>query len=267
MPAPSRADFAAGQAAYERGDYPRAASELVPAADTSAAAAVMLAEIYARGLIGPPDAQQALLWLRHAAELGDPGAQLRLGDYYASGSEQDRREAIEWYRRAAEQGTAAAQYALGKTYEQGAGTPPDNARAAEHMQSAALAGHDGAAAWLADAYEHGVGVAPDPTQAERWRREAHIAPDRGVEDARVASQDDADRYCNVPHRYECERLWRERNWRLRYGFDWYSDDHWHGHRWDPFWPAWGYGRPYAGWGWSPWYGRSRGWSFGFSFGF
>jgi TPR repeat protein len=69
---PARADYDSGQDAYQRGDFPRALAELTPVADQDARAATLLARIHAQGLGVARDAQQALLWLRKAGDLGDP---------------------------------------------------------------------------------------------------------------------------------------------------------------------------------------------------
>jgi len=89
---PSRAGFAEGFAAYDRGDYAAALRE----------------------------------W-RPLAERGDATAQYNLGFMYDNGQgvPQDYAEAVKWYRKAAEQGHARAQYNLGQMYEEGNGVAED----------------------------------------------------------------------------------------------------------------------------------------------
>jgi len=89
----ARADsFSNGLAAYQRGDYVKAARELEP-----------------------------------AAQSGDPRAQALLGFLYDSGLGRPQAyvSAAELYTRAAEQGYPEAQYLLGLLYDKGHGVPQD----------------------------------------------------------------------------------------------------------------------------------------------
>ena len=92
------ADFQAGGAAYDHGDYATALKEWQP-----------------------------------LAEQGKADAQLGLGAmyFYGRGAPQDYAEAVKWYRLAAEQGQADAQIALGFMYYFGHGVPQDYVQA--HM--------------------------------------------------------------------------------------------------------------------------------------
>ena len=92
------AEFNAGFAAYEQGDYATALRE----------------------------------W-RPLAEQGNANAQYNLGFMYINGLgiPQDYAEAAKWFRKAAEQGYAGAQYNLGLMYGNGEGVPLDYAKA--HM--------------------------------------------------------------------------------------------------------------------------------------
>ena len=278
---PALADYDEGANAYQRGDYSRALRELVPAADSDARAATLLASMFERGLGAAADPAQALLWLRRAGELGDIGAQLELARRYAAGSAQDQREALDWYKRAAQGGSADAQYELGRAYAEGRGVSPDSQEAVRCMEQAAEAGVNAAAAWLAHAYEQGMGVEVDPAKAAYWRGRAMppapvlaAKPRTDVAPPPISKPPDlVDPACADADAYGCELAQRERNWRWNYGFGWYSGrpgpwgDPWFwGSPWYPGPPGtWGWGRPYAGWGWGPGYGS--GWSLGFSWGF
>ncbi len=92
------ADFNAGVAAYNRGDYATALRE----------------------------------W-RPLAKQGHAKAQYNLGFMYALGRDvpQDYAEAVGWYRKAAAQGYAEAQNVLGFMYGEGQGVPQDYVQA--HM--------------------------------------------------------------------------------------------------------------------------------------
>lgn len=92
------ADYAAGLAAYQRGDYATAYHE----------------------------------WLE-PAEQGLAQAQYRLGTLYESGQGvvRDFTSASKWYRRAAQQGHTIAQHMIGLTYAYGLGVAQD--AVAAHM--------------------------------------------------------------------------------------------------------------------------------------
>lgn len=131
----SRADYAAGQAAYSIGDYETALAEWAP-----------------------------------LAEQGHAGSQFGLGSLYANGwgVPLDDAMALEWYRRAAGQGHAEAQYSIGVMYQNGWGVEQSDAEALKWMQQAADGGFAAAHRTLGDMYEAGFGVPPDPVQAYKW---------------------------------------------------------------------------------------------------
>ena len=101
----SHADsLARGNAAFVRGDYNKAARELVP-----------------------------------LAERGNPRAQAMLGFMYATGQgvPQNYNAASYWYRLSAEQGDTTAQYLLGLAYDKGQGVPLDEVAAYKWLNLAA----------------------------------------------------------------------------------------------------------------------------------
>lgn len=73
----------------------------------------------------PPDFEEAVKWLRMAADQGDAGAQNNLGVLYMEGDgvKQGYKEAAKLFRKAAEQGIASAQANLGSCYAGGSGVP------------------------------------------------------------------------------------------------------------------------------------------------
>ena len=103
----SYADFDAGKAAHERGDYATALREYRP-----------------------------------LAEQGHAKAQFYLGVMYYNGQGvlQDYKAAVQWYSKAAEQGDAFAQRNLGLKYENGEGVLQDNIRAHMWFNLASLNG-------------------------------------------------------------------------------------------------------------------------------
>ncbi|MGV7230061.1 MAG: tetratricopeptide repeat protein, partial [Nitrospirales bacterium] len=92
VPIPAHADFQAGLAAYDQGDYATALSEFLP-----------------------------------LAQQGDVKAQFNMGILYEKGQgvPQDFQEAFRWYYLAAAQGDASTQNVLGMLYEYGQGVPQD----------------------------------------------------------------------------------------------------------------------------------------------
>ncbi|MBF0125435.1 MAG: SEL1-like repeat protein [Magnetococcales bacterium] len=89
------------------------------------------------------DYQEALKWLRLAAEQGHAQAQNSIGNLYRKGQgvEQDYQEALQWYRRAAEQGHANAQNNIGNMYRIGEGVAQDYQEALRWYRLAAGQGH------------------------------------------------------------------------------------------------------------------------------
>ncbi len=83
---PSQADYQAGEAAYDFGDYTTALQEFKPLAERGdARAQASLGLMYDRGQGVPPDYGEAGKWYRQAAEQGEAMAQFSLGTMYAVG--------------------------------------------------------------------------------------------------------------------------------------------------------------------------------------
>jgi hypothetical protein len=158
---PARADFAAGQAAFELGDYQTAYAEFLKSAqggDSNAETA--LGVLYDDGHGVPKDQRAAVMWYRKAAEQGNPQAQLNLGIHYeqAQGIDQDYALALGWYRKAAEQGYAPAEVALGSMYFRGRGAAQDKKEANVWFKRAADQGNASAQQNLANAFYFGDGA-------------------------------------------------------------------------------------------------------------
>lgn len=107
---PAFADFQAGVAAYQKGDYLTAVKE----------------------------------W-RPLAEQGDPAAQFNLGLLYLDGHgvPQSPAEAANWFRRAAEQDYTEAQHNLGAMYASGEGVKRDYIQAYKWLDVCAAKGNAG----------------------------------------------------------------------------------------------------------------------------
>ena len=170
--APARADYAAGAAAYQKGDYATALAEWTAMADA-----------------------------------GDARSQLGLGVLYESGHglpAPDLPQAVEWYRAAAAQGLPAAENNLALLYATGRGVPLNPVMAGELWHVAAAAGYPLAQFNLALAYEQGFGLPRDYDSAARWYAEAG---DRGVGDAAFALSELYRTGRGVPQHDELAKLW------------------------------------------------------------
>ena len=97
--APARADFAAGAAAYARGDYTAAFREFQTEADRGdATAQFLLGTMYFAGRGVTRNDAEAVKWFRKAAGQGDAVAQSNLGNMYREGRGVTRNdaEAVKW---------------------------------------------------------------------------------------------------------------------------------------------------------------------------
>jgi len=139
--APAWADFAAGRAAYEQGDF-RAAREqwqaLAEAGDATAQAA--LGSLYIHGEGVPVDYREALKWTRLAAEQGDLTGQFNTGSIHAGGFgvEKDFGEAARWFHLVAEQYDAMSRFNLAILYSRGLGVARNDAEAVYMYNTAAV---------------------------------------------------------------------------------------------------------------------------------
>ena len=125
---PAEADFDAGFAAYERGDFKTAAREWRPAASKGDPHAQhMLGFLYARGRGVPLSPDQTVKLWRQAADQGFAPAQYTLGTLYREGLgvKQDLEKAVKWIGRAADGGYPDAQFDFGVMHVTGEGLKPD----------------------------------------------------------------------------------------------------------------------------------------------
>ena len=184
--APARADFAAGKAAYNAGNYDKALAEFLPLArQGNTAAQNHLGVMYREGRGVAKDEAEAARWFRKAADQGDDYGQTSLGLMFENGQggAQDYAEAVRWYRKAADQGYSVAQANLGFMYERGRGVVRDDAQAVRWYRKAADQGYARGQTNLGVMYEKGRGVAKDEAEAVRWYREA---ADQGNQNAQTA---------------------------------------------------------------------------------
>jgi len=94
------------------------------------------------GLGVTKDYFEASKWFQKAAELGNPGAQGKLGYLYTEAItvQKDYNRAFTWFSKAAKQGDIDGQYNLGIFYLNGWGTEKDETMAAQYLAAASAQG-------------------------------------------------------------------------------------------------------------------------------
>jgi hypothetical protein len=108
-----RADFAAGNRAFDKGDYATALREWRPVAEKGdAAAQFFLGYMYDQGVGVIQDYAEAVHWYRNAADQGHATARVHLALMYEEGRgvTQDYAEAHMWFNLAASRATGDEQY-------------------------------------------------------------------------------------------------------------------------------------------------------------
>ena len=122
------------------------------------------------------------------AEGGDAKAQYNLGMMYHNGGgkahPRDYEEAMKWLRLAADQGNVEAEDRVGLMYYLGEGVRQDYAEAVRWYKTAANKGNAHARWQLVDMYQKGIGVPRDLEESKRWARLGQ-RPDHGVLRARL----------------------------------------------------------------------------------
>jgi TPR repeat protein len=129
--------------------------------------------------------------LTAAAQGGDAESQYKLGMLYHNGGgkshPRDYEEAMKWLRMAADQGNVQAEDWVGTMYYRGEGVEKDPAEAARWYREAAEKGNGHAQWQLVDMYQHGIGVPRDLAESKRWAQLGR-RPDRSVLYARLGLQ-------------------------------------------------------------------------------
>ncbi|HBO12982.1 MAG TPA: hypothetical protein DD491_09385, partial [Halieaceae bacterium] len=114
-------DYAAGEAAWQRGEHAAALAQWLPLAEAGQARAQFAVGLaYDRGQGVERDAATAARWYRRAAaqELADAEYNLALLYLDGRGVKQDLEETVRLFRAAAERGHLPAQVNLAYSYEQ-----------------------------------------------------------------------------------------------------------------------------------------------------
>ncbi len=141
------------------------------ALDGSSGAQLLYGLAYLEGRYGlTPDAAKAVHWLRRAARIGNPYAQLMLGNCYANGTgvAKDPQQAVRWWRKAGDNNYPQAQYLMGKARLEGVGVSKDPARAIDWLTRSAEQGNKNAQYLIGKMYHEGYRVAQDKVIAKDW---------------------------------------------------------------------------------------------------
>ncbi len=112
----------------------------------------------------------AIVWLKKAAAVGDATAQVELGDIFVDKKlgRLNYSQAVDWYRKAAAQGQREGQFGLGARYLLGQGVRRDFGEARRWLTPAANRGHPYAQFLLAKMFEAGEGGPVDAASAAKY---------------------------------------------------------------------------------------------------
>ncbi len=201
---PAGADFQAGVAAYERGDYKAAYEEWLPVAlsdDAEAQYSIGVLHYFGKGF--PKDFYMAQLWFRKAVAQGHAESQYNLAFMmeHGEGPVGSDGQIVELYRKAAEQGLDVAQFNVGLIYFNGDfGLSKRRTLAAEWFEKAAMQGDLEAQFMTAK-----VNMILDDAKVWAWMR---IIEDRGHRNAQKMKDFIEPRIHDI-NRKEGEELYQE----------------------------------------------------------
>lgn len=121
---------------------------------------------------GNQNEEEAMKWLKEAAQLGLAEAQGELGVCCQTGRgiEKNLEKAVYWFQKAADQNDAFSQNRLGNRYLLGEGVSKDLEKAFQWFQRAAEGGFVKAYVSLANCYKDGLGTKKDLGAAEQYLR-------------------------------------------------------------------------------------------------
>lgn len=171
------ADLAVGARAYERKDFAKAVSELMPLAQSGDAAAqyyIGSMSFFGQGL--PQDYRAGIRWYTAAGEQGHAHAAAMLGLFYNYGPNApwhsevptDLVAAVKWLRLAVKGDDPSGESTLVTLYKNGRGVPKDLEEATRLYRLAAEQGDSDSQASLGFMHSSGDGVIKDYVQAHMW---------------------------------------------------------------------------------------------------
>lgn len=134
--------------------------------------------LFADGIATQRNPEEALRWLRKAAELEVPEACWHLGMHYRMGIvvEQDFNQAFRWFNLAAEKKYPNAEYEVGIMYLHGIGIEKNDNAAFAYLEKASVVLPE-AMGKLGQCYSNGIGCEQDYTQALKCYQSAAEAGD------------------------------------------------------------------------------------------
>ncbi|XP_057774506.1 F-box protein At1g70590-like [Salvia miltiorrhiza] len=116
--------------------------------------------------------EDAIVWYRKAAELGDPAGQCNLAISFLQANPPNTKEAVEWLYKASSAGHARAQYQLALCFHQGQGVEQSVQEAACWYARAAEGGYARAMYNTSLCYSLGEGLGQSDTLGRKWMRRA-----------------------------------------------------------------------------------------------
>ena len=171
--------FEAANKAYDQGEYELALREYRSLAQMGQAGAQFkLGEMYYYGKGVPKDYSRGNQWFARAAEQGHVHAQRWLGVHYLVS--EDYTQAVKWLTLAAEQGRADVQVKLGEMYKSGEGVPRDWDQAVKWFTCAAEQGDAKAQYQLGQLYRDGGDGPEDGDYGSELRILSRILRDKGA---------------------------------------------------------------------------------------
>jgi len=174
------ADFKAGMAAAQAGDFTTAYEQWLPLAEQGDVDAQFnVGLLHSKQLVPQASPVQAVKWYLLAANNNHIHAQFNLGIKYDKGIgvEQNATEAFRWYFKAANNGHPQAQLNVANMYRDGRGVEYDNEKAATWYQASSINNVPQAQANLALLLHLGTGIEKDIIMAYVW---ATLASEAGT---------------------------------------------------------------------------------------
>lgn len=156
---------------FQRGWYLTAFAAATPLAEAGdTAAQTLIGVLFETGYGVDQDLAKAAQWYELAAAKNNPGAALRLAQFYLAGTgvEQDKKKAADLFEIAADAGDPAAVYNLALLYQEGEGRPHDEEKARKLLRQAADMNDPDAQYALGLSYLDGIGGISDPGQGAFW---------------------------------------------------------------------------------------------------
>jgi PQQ-dependent catabolism-associated CXXCW motif protein len=174
-----------GLSLRQQGRYDEAMTAFRAAADSNSAAAMSaIGDAYSTGHGAPKDMQQALVWYRRAAALGDAYGINVVGYIITTGGAgltPDPVTGLLWYRRAAELGNTGGLNNLAYAYWRGQGTDANMAEALRLFRQSAEMGNAISMLNLGDIFSSAEWGQRDDAAAAQWyRKAADLGNPRGM---------------------------------------------------------------------------------------